>query len=225
MQYYTGAFKKYADFSGRARRKEYWMFTLVNGCIIFIPYTIVLMLIINKGLALYMGNTELMTSTAIISFIFSLMLLIYSIAVFLPTLSLQVRRLHDVGYSGAYIFIGLIPLVGGIWMLVLMCTDSYPGSNQYGPCPKQMNYNSQYQNNQYQNNQYQNQYQSNQHQNNQYQNPNNNQYQNQYQNPNQNNQDNKRYQTNEFNGAFINDNNQDNQNGQPNYENNDKNNK
>jgi uncharacterized membrane protein YhaH (DUF805 family) len=47
-----------------------------------------------------------------------------------------VRRLHDIGKSGSWIFIGLIPLIGGIWLLVLMATDSQPGDNQYGPNPK-----------------------------------------------------------------------------------------
>lgn len=98
----------------------------------------------------------------------------------MPNLSLQVRRLHDIGYSGLYMLIGFIPFVGGIWMIILMCTDSNPGPNRYGPCPKPINYNRQYQNyNQYQ---YQNQYNNNQYQGNQYRDLNrNNQYQNQYQ--------------------------------------------
>jgi uncharacterized membrane protein YhaH (DUF805 family) len=63
--------------------------------------------------------------------------IVYGIAVFVPALAVGVRRLHDVGKSGWYYFIVLIPIAGPIWFLVLMCTDSQPGDNQYGPNPKE----------------------------------------------------------------------------------------
>ncbi|MDY0077004.1 MAG: DUF805 domain-containing protein [Bacteroidales bacterium] len=62
---------------------------------------------------------------------------IYSLALIIPSLAVAVRRLHDVGKSGWMILIGLIPLIGFIWLLVLMVTDSKPGENQYGPNPKE----------------------------------------------------------------------------------------
>jgi len=61
---------------------------------------------------------------------------LYSLAVLIPSLAVTVRRLHDVGKSGWFILVGLIPLIGSIWLLVLFCTDSKPGENQYGPSPK-----------------------------------------------------------------------------------------
>jgi len=61
---------------------------------------------------------------------------IYALAVFLPGLAVTVRRLHDVGKTGAMVFIALIPLVGAIWLLVLECTEGTRGDNQYGPDPK-----------------------------------------------------------------------------------------
>ncbi len=61
--------------------------------------------------------------------------LLYALAVFLPSLALTVRRLHDVGKSGWFILIGLIPIVGAIWLLVLMVTDSAPRDNEYGSNP------------------------------------------------------------------------------------------
>jgi uncharacterized membrane protein YhaH (DUF805 family) len=62
--------------------------------------------------------------------------LLYALAVILPGLAVYIRRLHDIGKSGWWYFIILIPLVGAIWMLVLLLTDSQPGENKYGPNPK-----------------------------------------------------------------------------------------
>jgi uncharacterized membrane protein YhaH (DUF805 family) len=63
---------------------------------------------------------------------------LYVLAVFIPGLAVAVRRLHDVGKSGWMILIALIPLIGAIWLLVLMVTDSNPGENQYGQNPKEV---------------------------------------------------------------------------------------
>lgn len=63
---------------------------------------------------------------------------IYLLAIILPSLAVAVRRLHDIGKSGWMILISLIPLIGGIWLLVLLVTDSNPGDNQYGPNPKEI---------------------------------------------------------------------------------------
>lgn len=62
---------------------------------------------------------------------------LYSLAVLLPGLAVAVRRLHDVGKSGWFILIALVPLIGAIWLLVLFCTDGQPGTNKYGPNPKE----------------------------------------------------------------------------------------
>ncbi|MNZ89121.1 Inner membrane protein YhaI [compost metagenome] len=61
---------------------------------------------------------------------------LYSLAILLPSLALVVRRLHDTGRSGWWVLIGFIPLIGFIVLLVFMCTDSDPDTNQYGPNPK-----------------------------------------------------------------------------------------
>ena len=63
---------------------------------------------------------------------------IYLLAIILPSLAVAVRRLHDIGKSGWMILISLIPLIGGIWLLVLLVTDSNSGDNQYGPNPKEI---------------------------------------------------------------------------------------
>ncbi len=116
MEWYLKALRQYADFEGRARRKEYWMFTLFN--LIFAILALVIDGLIGTGAILYF---------------------IYVLATLIPNLSVSVRRLHDVGKSGWMYLIALIPLVGFIWLLVLLVTDSEPGDNIYGPNPKEEN--------------------------------------------------------------------------------------
>lgn len=117
MNYYTDVLKKYTVFSGRARRKEYWMFALWNAIITLALYAI-------------SGVTK-----GSVGVIFSLIALLYALAVLLPSLGVFVRRMHDTGRTGWWFFIGLIPVVGAIVLLVFLVQDSKP-DNQYGPNPK-----------------------------------------------------------------------------------------
>ena len=110
-------FSKYATFSGRARRSEYWYFVLLQ---------VIVTAVLN---GLY-SATE--------SVAFSAILVLFDLALLLPSLAVCWRRLHDIGKSGGYYFFILIPLVGWILLLVWMCQDSQPGANQYGPNPKGM---------------------------------------------------------------------------------------
>lgn len=112
MNWYLEALKKYAVFSGRSRRKEYWMFVLFQ---ILISFAI--------------GMLESFTQTSALSIIFWL-------ATLLPALAVSVRRLHDIGRTGWWVLINLIPLIGGLVLLVFACLDSEEGDNQYGPNPK-----------------------------------------------------------------------------------------
>ncbi len=121
MNWYLQVLQKYAEFGGRARRKEYWMFALFN-----IIFSIVAMILDN-----ILGTT--MENAA-----YGLFYILYGLAVLIPALAVSVRRLHDVGKSGWMILIALIPIIGGIWLLVLMVTDSNPGENKYGPNPKEV---------------------------------------------------------------------------------------
>jgi uncharacterized membrane protein YhaH (DUF805 family) len=108
MNWYLKVLKQFADFKGRARRKEYWMFTLFN---VIITYGITLL-----GVSIEVPELETVSS-------------IYSIVVLVPTLAVGVRRMHDVGKSGWYL---LIP----IYSLVLACTDSEGNTNKWGDNPK-----------------------------------------------------------------------------------------
>ena len=119
MNWYLKVLKQYADFNGRARRKEYWMFALFNMVFIIVA------MILDNVLGLTAGELP-----------YGLFYFLYALAVLIPGLAVSVRRLHDVGKSGWMILISLIPIVGGIWLLVLMLTDSNPGENQYGVNPK-----------------------------------------------------------------------------------------
>jgi len=130
MNWYIRVLKKYAVFSGRARRKEYWMFALFN--FIFGLVASLLQLAI-FGMALWVFSPLSIVYGVIGSFI----PVVYYIAVFVPTLAVSVRRLHDIGKSGWYLLINLIPIAGPIWFLVLVCSDSQPGDNEYGPNPKE----------------------------------------------------------------------------------------
>jgi uncharacterized membrane protein YhaH (DUF805 family) len=112
-------FENYANFSGRARRSEYWYFALVSTIIS-------IALSVTDYLA---GLTFENSTSGPIGFVYSLLVLI-------PCLALTVRRLHDVGKSGWFFFIALIPVIGAIWLLILFCTEGDGGSNQYGPDPK-----------------------------------------------------------------------------------------
>jgi len=120
MNWYLQALKNYAVFSGRARRKEYWFFALFN--FIFLAAAVLFDNIFN---------------TAFEDLGYGLFYFLYAAAVLIPGLAVSVRRLHDVDKSGWMLFIALIPIIGGIWLLVLMVTDSTPGSNSYGPNPKE----------------------------------------------------------------------------------------
>jgi uncharacterized membrane protein YhaH (DUF805 family) len=112
MEWYLKVLRQYADFTGRARRKEYWMFTLVSVII-----SIVLAILDNAL------NTGLLG-------------LLYSLAVLLPSLAVGARRLHDTGRSGWWLLIGIIPLIGWIVLIVFLAIDGERQPNTYGPDPK-----------------------------------------------------------------------------------------
>lgn len=120
MNWYLHVLKNYATFSGRARRKEYWIFFLISALI-----SIVLTL-----LDILLGTYSVEYEAGLFSGLYSLLILIPSIAV-------VVRRLHDTDRSGWWILISLIPLIGVIVLFVFMCLDSQPGTNRFGVNPKE----------------------------------------------------------------------------------------
>src|ERR1700694_291507 len=119
MNWYLQALKKYADFSGRARRREYWFYILFY-------LIIMIVLMICDG---FIGTTMQGAGIGILTGI-------YALAVLIPTLAVTVRRLHDTGRSGWWIFIQLVPIVGVFILLYFLVSDSKPETNAYGPSPK-----------------------------------------------------------------------------------------
>ena len=112
---------KYLCFTGRARRKEYWMFVLFNFIAAFVVGFV-------GGLLAELTNIAA----------FAFLGVLYNFAAILPGLAVCSRRLHDIGKSGWWWLIVLVPFVGAIVLLVFMFLDSQPGANEYGPNPKGM---------------------------------------------------------------------------------------
>ncbi len=118
--WYLKVIGQYADFNGRARRREYWSFFLVN----------IVIIIVLSVLAGILG--------AVADFLGLLgygVYMLYSLAVLIPGLAVSVRRLHDTGKSGWFLLIALIPLVG-LYLIYLMTVEGDRGDNAYGPDPK-----------------------------------------------------------------------------------------
>ncbi|MFF4506178.1 DUF805 domain-containing protein [Streptomyces sp. NPDC001401] len=116
MSWFLEALKKYAVFSGRARRKEYWMYTLF----VVVIYAVLI------GIGIGAKVTAVLALAGI-----------FYVAILLPSLAVSVRRLHDTGHSGWWILFGIVPIAGPITLLVFQCSDSQPGVNKYGPNPKE----------------------------------------------------------------------------------------
>ena len=125
MKWMLMPLRRYADFNGRSRRKEYWMFMLLN----VIVSTIIMLL------GLWGAESRLFSSDDELMHYFLLTAVPWSLALFIPGLAVTIRRLHDLDKSGWHIFFGLIPIVGGIILLIWYCTEGTRGPNQYGPDP------------------------------------------------------------------------------------------
>lgn len=120
MEWYLKVLRQYGDFKGRARRKEYWMFLLFN-----LMFSLVA-LVLDNALNLNYTGSE-----------FGPIYIAYGFGMIIPQIAAVVRRLHDIGKPGWMILVGLIPFIGGFWLIFLLVKDSDPGDNQYGPNPKE----------------------------------------------------------------------------------------
>lgn len=115
MKNYLAAWKKYAVFKERSQRVEYWIFNVVNF--------VILMVLGGIG---QVGGIEWVTAIAVL----------FVLILVLPSIAVTIRRLHDIGRTGWWWLIQLVPYVGPIVMIVFACFDSQPGDNKYGPNPK-----------------------------------------------------------------------------------------
>lgn len=122
MYWYLKVLHQYVDFTGRARRKEYWMFFLIN-----LLFAILAMLVDNLlGTTMQIAGENLP---------YGFVYIVYALFVLMPNLAVTVRRLHDAGKSGWYILISFIPFVGLI-LIIFLLMDSESGTNKWGPNPK-----------------------------------------------------------------------------------------
>jgi uncharacterized membrane protein YhaH (DUF805 family) len=123
IAWFRKALSQWKDFSGRARRSEYWYFTLT----VIIIYAVLL--------ALIAGAATLGDVGKIIALVLNIVYLVVALVLLVPSLAVSVRRLHDTGRSGWWLLLAFIPLAGLV-ILVFMCLDSQPETNKWGPSPK-----------------------------------------------------------------------------------------
>jgi len=119
LGYWTGCYRKYATFTGRARRAEYWWYTLFN----------VIVFVVLVAVGILVGDSE--TSNGI----FGALVMAYFVIVFVPSLAVTCRRLHDAGLTGWLQLIGFIP-PGGLAVFIMTLLPGNPGPNKYGPDPR-----------------------------------------------------------------------------------------
>lgn len=117
--------RRYADFSGRSRRKEYWMFQLLM-LLVYMPLGILM------GIGAAMGSDN---GAGALFYLALVAMLLLMLAVFIPGLAVQVRRFHDQDKSGWFVLFNLVPYVGGFVVLVFMCLRGTPGPNRFGDDP------------------------------------------------------------------------------------------
>jgi uncharacterized membrane protein YhaH (DUF805 family) len=113
MHWYLEALRKYTDFNGRARRKEFWYFNLFHVLVV-------------------LGLMAVDSAAGLGGFLF----VIYPVAVVIPAIAVGVRRLHDTGRGAGWLLIGFIPVVGTIALVIFLLQDSQPHTNSYGPNPE-----------------------------------------------------------------------------------------
>lgn len=113
MNWYIKVLKQYAEFNGRARRQEYWMFVLFN----------IIFSMVAAAIDAAIGSWGAIGG-------------LYGLAMLIPSLAVGVRRLHDTGKSGWMLLVAFIPVIGIIWLIILLATEGTPESNQYGENPK-----------------------------------------------------------------------------------------
>lgn len=135
-------FQKYATFTGRASRGEYWWYALFSAIISLVFYAILMIMTFSATAAASSSGAtpQLGAGYYVVSGVLSL----WGLATLVPSLAIGVRRLHDTGRSGWYLLLGLIPFVGGIILLVFFVSGTSPAAEQYGPPTSQPAFNGGY---------------------------------------------------------------------------------
>lgn len=119
--------KRYAEFSGRSQRMEYWMFVL------FQVIVIVALMLLTGIMGAIFGSED--GELGVVGGLMAIIMFVFIFGLIVPTIAVTVRRLHDQDKSGWWYLLNFVPF-GGIVLFVFMCLDGTPGPNQYGPDPK-----------------------------------------------------------------------------------------
>ena len=130
MGYMLLPFRRYADFSGRSRRMEYWLFVLFSAIVAFVLFG-------TLGIMAGAANARGQEPTGAFAGLSAVLYLIYLAVFLIPTIAVAVRRLHDQDKSGWLVLLQLVP-IANIVLLVFMFLPGTVGPNQYGPDPKQV---------------------------------------------------------------------------------------
>lgn len=119
---YIDGIKNWRIWYGRTRRRDYWLYVLCNLLVVFILYTLATVFTL-------LGFKTLSILTFVATYA-------YAVLQIIPTIAIDIRRLHDTGRSGGFYFIQLIPYVGGVWFFVLTLLPGTKGGNYFGPDPR-----------------------------------------------------------------------------------------
>lgn len=131
MEWMLMPYRRYADFSGRSRRREYWMFVLFT----FIVVAACMILMFAGGMSL---DEDGQAAPGLLFWVGTAVLAIWGIGSFIPSIAVQVRRFHDQDKSGWLILLGFIPYLGGLIVLIFMCIEGTRGPNRFGADPKNL---------------------------------------------------------------------------------------
>jgi len=119
MDWYLKVLRQYSDFEGRAQRSEYWFFVLINVIVTFI------LAFLDSAFGMFDPQTGWGVLSAV-----------YALALFLPSLAVSVRRLHDTGRSGWWMLLLFVPMVGALVLIFFFVLESQADANRYGMNPK-----------------------------------------------------------------------------------------
>jgi len=131
MNWFIHSMKNYANFAGRARRREYCWFQVVSMGVIFILFIAALLSILPA-----LGPRGSISGSIALSLLWFALCGIFTLAIAVPSWAVLVRRLHDIGASGWFSLLAFVPCVGGIFLIAISFIDGNAGRNQYGPDPK-----------------------------------------------------------------------------------------
>lgn len=130
MDWMLMPYRRYFEFSGRSRRKEYWMFALL----IFLIYVVLALLSVTAGGSAELGEAP---SGGAVAMLVGVIFLVWGLSTIIPSIAVAVRRLHDTDHSGWWLLISFVPIIGALVLLYFYLIEGTRGPNRFGPDPKE----------------------------------------------------------------------------------------